>query len=84
MSFFNQYSFVVSAIVVIALLGFGLLRWQSGALWLRGGILGLVIVAAIIAHFSLRYPGATVKTVQDGDTLLNNGRPTFLMFYSNY
>jgi uncharacterized membrane protein AbrB (regulator of aidB expression) len=84
MSIFNQYSFVFIAIVLGLGIAFALWRWQRGAAWLRGGVLALYIVVAVVAGLSLRYPDTTVENVQDAETILTNGNPTFFMFYSNY
>lgn len=84
MSIFNQYSFVFSAVVFGTVLLFALMRWQSGPIWLRGGVMLLFVVVAVGINSLLRYPDSNVETVQDAETLLTNGNPTFLVFYSNY
>lgn len=84
MQIFNQYSFVLGAIVVNLVLWGVLLRWQGPPIALRIGSALLVLLLTIGLSFTLRYPGQEVDTVEDANTIINNGQPTFLMFYSNY
>ncbi|PJF44930.1 MAG: hypothetical protein CUN55_01465 [Phototrophicales bacterium] len=84
MQFFNQYSYLWMA---LAFLGIGLImlwRWKARPAWLRATIAIALIVAVIGVNFAFRYPETNLETTQDVETILQNGQPTFLMFYSNY
>jgi hypothetical protein len=87
--FFNQFSFVLSAIFGIGLLT--LIMWQARSLpiWLRiGGPLN-ALIAALVFWLALRPTpslgvNTTVNTAADFDRLLGSGKPTVLEFYSEY
>lgn len=84
MSIFNQYSFVVITIVLGLVLAFALWRWRGRSVGLRAVVMLVFIAVMAGVGLTLRYPDTSVESVQDADTLLTNGNPTFLMFYSNY
>jgi hypothetical protein len=83
---FNQYS------LLLTLVGGGLLaaviiwKWSRPALALPVRIALMVAygVVAVLIVLSVRYPVTTVASVADIDSALADGRPTFVMLYSNY
>ena len=86
MSVFNQYS------LLFTLVGGGLLaaviiwKWDRPVLALpvRIGLMIAYVVVAVLIVLSVRYPDTTVASVADIDSALADGRPTFVMLYSNY
>ncbi len=87
MSLLNQYSFVVFAVVFGLMMAGVLWRWQDLPLSpaLRVVALAIYAVAAVLAGMALRYPAAEQPLTQSSaDATIGNGRPTFVMLYSNY
>lgn len=85
MAFLNQFSFLLLAIGV----GFALLvvvwYWRRANPLLRAGFLAWYLLGVLILALVWRYPAApNLKTASDVDAVLNNGRPTLVMLYSNY
>ncbi len=83
MYFINQYSFLIGSVIILAVVllaarRFRLHRWISGSI-----IMGILVL--LLAGFLIFRPGSSdVTSVQAVETLLNNGKPTFLEFFSNY
>lgn len=88
MQIINQYSFVLGA----ALVGLGLIAalWrlpaaQEIAVPVRVGIIAAFAVLMLVFGAGMRYPTEqTASALDEFDAALNNGRPTFVMLYSNY
>lgn len=87
MTLINQYSFVVFAIFLGLVMAGVLWRWESLPLSPALRVVTLVVyaAAAVLAWTALRYPeperALTLESVED---TIGNGRPTFVMLYSNY
>ena len=82
MQFFNQHSFVISAILIvgltaIALLHDGVRRKDLIAL----GALGFFFAGAFLV---LRPGPSTLKEIAAVEAALASGRPTLIEFQSNY
>ncbi len=81
--FLQQHSYVFISLGVV----FGLIivlrllraRWRNTLL----AVAGLTVVLAV-ALLILRPGLSDVDSVQAAETMLRNGRPTFLEFFSNY
>lgn len=83
-SLFNQYSFVIAALVVGLGLTLGLWRWRRPGRVLKIALLvGYALIAGGI-NLAFHYPASTVETVDDVEAMLVNSRPTFVMLYSDY
>jgi hypothetical protein len=84
-SIINQYSYVFTAVVGGILLAVGLWLWKGVAPGLRAALLAAYLLGAVGLHFVLRYrSGEGEVSVGSAEAILANGRPTFLMLYSNY
>lgn len=82
MSYFNQHSFVLVAVLVLGIVTIVLFR--DG---LRGR--DLVVLAAVASAFGLSWllirPGpSTLAAVADVDAARESGKPTLLEFQSEY
>lgn len=87
MSVLNQFSFVVAAGVVGLVLA--LLLWRWPALrplnpLLRLGVLAAYALLVALLGLSRRYPPSPVRSLDQAEAILQGGRPTFVMLYSNY
>lgn len=81
--FFNQYSYVLLSLGILLVLGVLLrilrLRWRyvTGIL-----IIGMLVLSSV---WLLARPALSdVNTLQAAETLLTNGKPTFVEFFSQY
>lgn len=81
MTFLNHYSFAISAVVVLFVLGSWALRRRTAL-----SLAVLAVVAALLVGVNvLLRPGApTVAAAAEFDRALADGRPTLVEFYSNY
>jgi hypothetical protein len=77
----NQHSYVVVAIVALALLWLVTRRFRGAVRWITL-TLGVVAIALVAAWF--RTPTGDVRAVSDLDGALDTGEPVLLEFYSNY
>ncbi len=88
MAFLNQYSYVVFAGFGAFALALTLWRWQSLPLsrLARVILFALYTALAVLAGAALRYPeeASHAESVEAVEATLGNGRPTFVMLYSNY
>lgn len=84
MSIFNQYSLLFSLIIGGILLAYGLWRWQRPSRLIRLALFSGYVIAAIGIVLAVRYPDTSVSSIAELDSTLDNGRPTFIMLYSNY
>lgn len=84
MGFFNQYSFLIfSAIGGLALV-IMLWRWTRPPVLLRLTVLLFYAIGVVFFALNVRYSRSPVENVEQVETVLVNGQPTLLMFYSNY
>jgi len=82
MSFINQYSFTIIAVIAVALLAYFLFR--RGFEGNNFTLVGALIVGLVVAFLILR-PGSS--TSQESDKVLaqiGSGQPVLLEFQSNY
>jgi hypothetical protein len=85
MSIINQYSYVIFSAFVGVLLAAGLWLWKAPAPGLRVALLAAYLLGAVGLHFALRYrSGQGEISAASAEAVLANGRPTFVMLYSNY
>lgn len=80
---FNQYSYVVISLVVLAatilVLRYFLTNWRI----ISTAVIGLLVL--IIAGFLLLRPGfSDVDNLSLAEAMIQNGKPTFMEFFSNY
>lgn len=84
MGFFNQYSFLIFSGIGGIALALMLWRWTRPPVALRATVLLFYAIGIIAFTLVMRYPAVEVSSVEQVETTLSNGRPTFMMFYSNY
>ncbi len=84
MTILNQYSLLIALIAGGGLFGVLLWKWRRPPWPLRVALLVGYVVLALVLVSMARYPGPTVDTVAEVEATLENGRPTFVMLYSNY
>jgi len=86
MSILNQFSFVVTTMAVGVILVAILWRIQRFPIIARVVVMILYVLAMLGVNLLMRYPDspAQATTVADVDAILADGKPTFLMLYSNY
>ena len=79
----NQYSYILIAAGVI--LGAALLLRLLRVRWVGVGSAALLFVVLFTVGWLLLRPGESdVESLDAADTLLSNGNPTFVEFFSNY
>lgn len=88
MGVLNQYSYVVFASFGGVALALALWRWQRLPLSRAARVLvfALYVAGATVAGAALRYAESEshAESVAEVEATLRNGRPTFVMLYSNY
>lgn len=85
MALFNQFSFLLLVGGIVPILLVVLWRWRRANPLLRVGILAWYVLAVLVVLLVWRYPASPhITTPADVETLLNAGRPTLVMLYSNY
>ncbi len=84
MGILNQYSLLVSLIIGGIMLAYGLWRWQRLSRLIRFVLFSGYVFVAIGIVVAVRYPDTSVSSIAELDSTLANGRPTFVMLYSNY
>ncbi|MBZ0295621.1 MAG: hypothetical protein K8L99_23895 [Anaerolineae bacterium] len=83
MNILNQYSYILISLGVIFVSILLLRRYLVSTRVLSSAVLSLVILSA--AGFFLLRPGAgDTDSLSVAEATLNNGKPTFLEFFSNY
>jgi thiol-disulfide isomerase/thioredoxin len=82
-SIFNQYSFVFLSLGILLLMFIGLriLRARRIATLVT---MATVVLLLIVGQLILRPGLSDVNSVQAAETLLTNGKPSFIEFFSNY
>jgi thiol-disulfide isomerase/thioredoxin len=80
---FNQYSFVlISAGVLIAVV---IILWRlSVSRRVISATVGLLLVFVLVSYFLLRPGLSDVGSTSAAESIIQNGKPTFLEFFSNY
>jgi thiol-disulfide isomerase/thioredoxin len=80
---FNQYSFVlISAGVLIAVV---IILWRlSVSRRVISATVGLLLVFVLVSYFLLRPGLGDVNSTSAAESIIQNGKPTFLEFFSNY
>lgn len=79
----NQFSYILIGIAAIVFVAFILYRRGTR----RPAIIGTSAVIAallIVGLFALRIGDGDAREIREADAILNNGKPTFLEFFSNY
>ena len=82
MEFLNRYSFVVVGLAVIALLTF--VSWSFFGKKPAISISFVTIALLIIFQLIMSTGSSKYVTIQDLNETVANGRPTFLMLYSDF
>ena len=81
--FFNQFSVIWMSLLAVAFVVV-LLRWRR----IPWPVIGLALVGILLVgggiYLSIRPGTSDTNTVDESISLINNGRPTFLEFFSNY
>ncbi len=81
MTFFNHFSYAISALVLLVLVGSWALQRRTVA---SLALLAAVALAVVGAGVVFRPGDPTVAAASDFDRALGDGRPTLVEFYSNY
>ncbi len=85
MNILNQFSFVIAVAIVGIIFVLFLTTRRSWSPVLRVGLILGVVVIAIGISVAFRYPSSdSIDTADDLEAIIHNGRPTFIMLYSNY
>lgn len=84
MGFFNQYSFLIFSTIGGFALVIMLWRWTRPPLALRLTVLVFYTIGVVFFALNVRYTPSSVENAEQVETVLVNGQPTLLMFYSNY
>lgn len=83
MNIVNQYSYLLALFGLIGIC-FLLLRKFGVHLLINITIQTIIATALFIGLLLLRPGPSDVNSIQEARSLLNNGRPTFMEFFSNY
>jgi drug/metabolite transporter (DMT)-like permease len=85
MRFLNQYSFLLAALAIGLVLIVVLWRWHRAKPLLRIALLAWYGLGVLVVSLVWRYSATSdITTTAQVNALLNAGRPTFVMLYSNY
>jgi thiol-disulfide isomerase/thioredoxin len=80
---FNQYSYLLISLFVIVVTM--LVLWRSGVRRrVFAGTVAAFVVFAVSGYLLLRPGISDVDSVAQAQATINNGKPTFLEFFSNY
>jgi len=82
-AFVAQFSFLIATFALGCFLAMGLWRWRRSML-LRAGVMAWYVFGVLIVALLVRYPASPYTTPQSVEHALTQGKPTFIMFYSNY
>lgn len=84
MNIFNQFSYPIIIAVIVA--GAFWLMYRVMHIRLRYVLLaqGGMAVVALVVFWLLRPPSDALSTAADAFRIIQNGKPTFLEFFSNY
>lgn len=80
---FNQYSFIIASLGLLAVLVI-ILRWRRLRWRTTLGVVFLSILLLGWVWSFVRPSTGTADTLASAEATLNNGRPTFIEFYSQY
>jgi thiol-disulfide isomerase/thioredoxin len=80
---FNQYSYILISLAVIAASVGLLLRYVTDRRVIAGTA-ALLICFSIAGHFLLRPGSSDINSVSAAQAALRNGKPTLIEFFSNY
>ena len=82
---FNQFSFVLFAIFLVATAGTLAWRVQRGPRWLRAAVV-VTLALAVFVVWLAAHPTATaeVNSLADAERLIGSGKPTVVEFFSEY
>ncbi len=84
MSIFNQYSYVFISLVALAA-AYLAMRFVLRARPPFIAVAELALAGLLVVGLLVLRPGLSdVNSVEQAESLLNNGRPTFLEFFSNF
>jgi hypothetical protein len=83
-SLFNQYSYLIAFLMGGGILAIILGRAKSLSIRLRVGLLAAYALTGAAVWAALLFPGTDLESAGDVDAILNDGRPTFVMLYSDY
>lgn len=84
MNVFNQYSYPIIGFAICIALFFLLRRFTRMRLIMILGIEMGIVLAGFAGLLLLRPGESTVTSIASAQAMLNNGKPTFLEFFSNY
>jgi thiol-disulfide isomerase/thioredoxin len=84
MGIFNQFSYILIALGILAVTFVGLRRYFSASWRITLPALGVVAVVFVVGFLLLRPGASTVDSVEGALEKIGNGRPTFFEFFSNY
>lgn len=83
MNIINQYSYVFFSLFVFGATIFGLRRLHQN--WLVTSAASVVVAVMMVSGFFVLRPGESdVNSAAAAEAIINNGKPTFVEFYSNY
>ncbi|MBZ0303497.1 MAG: hypothetical protein K8J31_27400 [Anaerolineae bacterium] len=80
---FNQYSYVVISLIVLLVSIVLLQRYGVNRRWIAGAAIGLIGISTA-GQFLLRPGSSDIDSVPAAQAALENGKPTFMEFFSNY
>lgn len=87
MALFNQFSFLFFSLMGAAIIGFGMWRFKRPSrLIARIIVLGIYGVIAVVFVLNLNFPSSNTDfaSYSEVEDVLHNGRPTFVMLYSQF
>lgn len=82
-SLFNQYSYAIFNILILVVAIIIMRRRNTNIRTMRI-VTVMMIIISILIHIALRPGISTVASAQEARDIIGNGRPTLLVFHSNY
>lgn len=80
----NQYSYIIFSAALIAII-LGIMRIALRLRWPLIAAAGMILSAAALLLFIIVRPGSSdVDSLSEADSILSNGHPTLIEFFSNY
>ena len=82
---FNQHSYIITAIILLAMAGIALRRMRQGTFFIRlaGWFMLMMFLGASWLVFRPS-PPHSISTMEEAENLIGNDTPTVLEFYSAY